>query len=73
MALTAATIQTFITNLTATYTTLSQEYAQSRSAAGRSQVMARMEDIRKEITAWEERLARTGGSAVNYAEFEGTQ
>jgi hypothetical protein len=52
--------QTMIDTLTATYQTLAAEIATTRSMAARSITMRDLEDVRKQLTYWEQRRdART--------------
>lgn len=57
--MTATQIQAFLTNLTASYTTLSAEIASSVSmpAAQRSMQLRSLEEIQKQIAYWEGQLA----------------
>jgi hypothetical protein len=48
-----------IDNLTATYTTLTQQLASSQSAGQRSETLQRLSDVRAEIEYWEARRDRS--------------
>ncbi len=63
--MTAAQIQTILDNLTASYTTLSAEIAQSISmpAAQRSEQYRSLEELQKQIEIWEHKLAQVAGTA----------
>jgi hypothetical protein len=76
MAYTLTEVQTVLTNLKASYLSLTTKLAQSFSARDRQMMFVQMKDMRKEIEEWEAReqilLEANAGQApgVVYANFQ---